>query len=201
MTTSVPVATPDSVRWNEATKCVERGDLASALSLFIGLDADGEHYAATEIGNLYEFGGRGVARDFEEAAKWYRKAIFHLDDRDAHFALARLHLSKQIASSSQEAFQRHALAAAHKGQPIAFLMLGTAYENGAFGPADVEQARNYYELAVQSGLVLARRRLASIALKSGRPLQALALFLRSIVSTLSISLRNPTDPRLTGLIK
>src|SRR5687767_705008 len=190
------VADPDSARWKEAERCFKAGDLAKALSIMVELDRDGEHYASTEIGNMYEIGGPGVPRSYEEAAKWYRKAIFHLDDPKAHLALAKLHLNPGFGAPDRDAFHRHASAAGERGEPLAFVMLGMVNESGTFSAPDLKSAQTFYEKAAAAGMVLAKRRLAIIAFKSGRPFVGLRMYFQSVIDAFRIALRDRRDPRL-----
>ena len=186
--------------WKQATTCWEKGDFQGALFIFKALAAEGESYALVEIGNLYELGVVSGAPDFEEAARWYRKAVFEVSDPKANLALARMYLDGHLqADAPQETFVRHANDAGVRGEPLAWLMLGTAFEAGRLVSRDVSKAKEYYERANAAGMVLAQRRLASIAWKAQQPVAALSLFLCAVWRSLRYSLRNPTDPRLAGL--
>ena len=194
------VADSDSARWNEATRCLKAGDFPKALSIWTELDRDGEHYASTEIGHLYEVGGLGVPRNYEEAAKWYRKAVFALDDPDAHLALARMLFNRQLqGDDAAEAFSRHALAAAERGKSMGWLLLGLAYAGGRLGIVDKTKAAFYYERAASEGMILAERRLVRLAMDSHRYFAAAKLYLHSYFKSVRIAIRNPADPRLAGI--
>src|SRR3989442_7911845 len=159
------VADSDSARWNEATRCFEAGEFEKALSIWIELDRDGERYESTEIGNLYELGPPGVPRNYEEAAKWYRKAVFALDDPDAHLALARMLFNRQLQGDDDaDAFSRHALAAAEGGKPVGWLLLGVAYAGGRLGIVDKTKTEVYFQRAAAERVVLAGKRLLRLAL-------------------------------------
>ena len=187
-------------RWDEAIASWEQGNKFKALALYKALADEGEAYALVEIGNLHELGAIDGTPNFEEAAKWYRKAIFSVDDPKAHLGMARMLFNRQLqVSHDGESFSRHALAAAARGETLAKLFLGLAYEGGCFGTIDKEKAAAYYEQAALEGMILAERRLVRLALDSGRYWVATKLFLTSCFRSIRIAFRNPSDPRLAGV--
>jgi TPR repeat protein len=58
---------------DDALVAEERGDYATALSIFRSLAAQGDANAQSMLGSMYEK-GHGVAQDYAEALKWYRLA-------------------------------------------------------------------------------------------------------------------------------
>ena len=193
------VADSDSARWKESLRCSEAGDFPKALSILTELDRDGEHYAATQVGLLYEMGPPGIPRSYEEAAKWYRKAIFSIDDPLAHLRLACMLFKRQLQGDEDaNVFSRHALAAAERGEPVGWLLLGEAYASGRLGIVDKAKAALYYGRAASEGMVAAERRLVRFALDSRQYFTAARLFLTSLFKALRIAIRNPRDRRLAG---
>jgi len=189
-------------RWHVAIKCAEEGNNLRAFALYKALAEEGEHYALVEVGNMYERGAVDGTPNFEEAAKWYRKAVFAVDDPKAHLSLARMLFNRQLQGSDDaEAFSRHALSAAELGEPLARLLLGLAYEGGRLGVEDKNRAASYYERAASEGMILAERRLIRLALDSRRYLAAMKLFVASFFRSVRIAIRNPADPRLAGISK
>jgi TPR repeat protein len=187
-------------RWVEAIASWEEGNTFKALALYKVLAEDGEAYALVEIGNLYELGTIDGSPSFEEAAKWYRKAVFSVDDPKAHLGLARMLFNRQLqGNDNDEAFVRHAFAAAGGGESLALLLLGLAYEGGRLGVLDKKKAAFYYERAALEGLILAERRLIRLALDSHQYLVAAKLFVTSFFKSIRIAIRRPTDSRLAGI--
>jgi len=180
----------------------ERGDLNSALFLYRSLVEDGESYAMVEVARIYEIGGQGVTRNLEEAAKWYRRAVYEVDDPKAHLSLARLQFNKALAEeSSWQLFEKHGRAAVAKGESEAALLLAIALDDGRFGPRDVEMAKSYYQIASNAGYLFARRRLAVFKLYSGEVISGLLDLIRATRDVLVVAARNPSDPCLTGFEK
>ena len=180
--------------------CFDKGDMQGALFILKGLAAEGESYALVEIGHIYELGSLTGTRDFEEAAKWYRKAVFEIGDPKANLGLARLYFNHQLQSDHPlPVLERHATDAAERGEPLGWLLLGLAYEGNRFGSPDRQRAMGYYRRASSAGMVLAQRRLARIAWQSRQFSTAIADSSRRCGTHFRFSIRNPKDPRLTGL--
>jgi TPR repeat protein len=57
----------------EGWAAYQRGDYATALKLWQPLAAQGNAFAQSNLGFMYD-SGQGVKRDLGEAAKWYRLA-------------------------------------------------------------------------------------------------------------------------------
>jgi TPR repeat protein len=187
-------------RWQQAMDCFDSGDALGAVRLYKSLAADGEGCAFVEVGNIYELGKTSGTPNFEEAATWYRKAVFEIDDPKAHLGLARMYFNGQLqGETAADAFARHATRAAERGEPLAWLMLGLAYEAGLFSILDRHRAKEYYERAAAHGMVLAQRRLAGLAKESGHFITAATRFVEAMWNTLRYAIRNPSDPRLAGL--
>jgi len=58
---------------DDAAAAFMGGDYATALRLLRPLAEQGDPYAQTMLGNLYDE-GKGVPQDYQEAVKWYRLA-------------------------------------------------------------------------------------------------------------------------------
>ena len=68
----------------DADAANDRGDYATALSLYRPLAEQGNADAQTSLGDLYA-GGAGVVQDYAEAVKWYRKSAEQGDARGQFF--------------------------------------------------------------------------------------------------------------------
>ncbi len=189
-------------RWHKAIAACKSGDLTSALFLYRSLVEDGELYAMVEVARIYEVGGDGVGQNLEEAAKWYRRAVYEVDDPKAHLSLARLQFNRSLnEEASWEAFEKHGRAALAKGEAEAALLLAIALDDGRFGSRDLEKAKEYYALAADAGYLFARKRLQALKLYSGHVVSGLLGLLRVTRDILSVATQDPTDPRLAGLEK
>ena len=69
MLTGAATAGPSEEGW----AAFERGDYATALRLWRPLAAQGNAFAQSNLGFMYDT-GQGVPQDYGEAAKWYRLA-------------------------------------------------------------------------------------------------------------------------------
>jgi TPR repeat protein len=186
-------------RWHKAMAACESGDLNSALFIYRSLVEDGELYALVEVARIYEIGGQGVGQNLEEAAKWYRRAVYEVDDPKAHLSLARLQFNKALAEDSDWGlFEKHGRAALAKGENEAALLLAIALDDGRFGRRDLEKAKSYYQFASDAGYLFARRRLAALKLYSGQVISGLVDLLRATRDVLAVARKNPRDPHLAG---
>ena len=109
----------------------------------------GDVVAQNNLGALYD-SGQGVAQDYAEAAKWFRKAA------DQGFAVAQNNLANLFGDGKGVA-QDHAVAvrwyrkAAVQGLASAQFELGIAYAKGQGVPQDDVQAHMWFNLAAVRG--------------------------------------------------
>jgi TPR repeat protein len=74
MTSAKRDKTPDTDSlFNEADKYEEKGDFRNAFKCFLTAAQLGDSWGQVNLGNLYA-SGRGVRRNLEKAAHWYKKA-------------------------------------------------------------------------------------------------------------------------------
>ena len=103
--------------------------------------------------------GHGMERDFQEAAKWYRRAA-EQGDADAQYNLGVMYdraeslpasaRSRGIAQDYGEAARWYRLSA-DQGNADAQFNLGILYSNGQGVPHDLVQAHMWFSLAAVSG--------------------------------------------------
>ena len=137
------VATANAEPMDDAIDAYSRGDYAQALKIFRQLAAQGDASAQVNVGSMYEL-GRGAARDFVEAEKWYRLA------------------EKSGSLSSKLSLMRlEMLAAAQKNtaeQPK-YTDADISVANFAYDRGDYAQAFELYRLLATSGDAIARTKL------------------------------------------
>ena len=148
----------------DAVRAYEAGDYATAFSEWLALAERGDPAAERNIGHLYRMGW-SVRQDFDEAAKWYRRAAEKGFAR-AQANLANMYLRGQGVKSDHamavEWFRRAAL----QGHAVAQYNLGLMYENGlGVGQSDAK-AMGWYHLASQTGHRRAQDKLALLIAKS-----------------------------------
>jgi TPR repeat protein len=109
----------------------------------------GEASAQNSLGKMYER-GRGVARDYEQAAAWYRKAA-EQGDAGGQYNLGAMYASgKGVARDDVQAvawFRK----AAEQGDVDAQTNLGTMYLTGRGVPQDDAEAAAWYRKAADQG--------------------------------------------------
>jgi TPR repeat protein len=123
----------------------QAGDYESALRLALPLAAEGDARAQSTVGLVY-YRGRGVPQDYNEAAKWFRRAA---DQRDA---VAQLYLGLMhsqglgVPQDYAEAVRWYRLAA-DQGNPEAQYNLGVFSASGEAWEADNVSAYMWFSLA------------------------------------------------------
>jgi TPR repeat protein len=193
---SLPVDSLDR-RWQAAIDCFNTGDHAGALFLLRTLAEQGHWPAYVELGNLYEIGAANVQQDFQEAARWYRRAIAEADDVHAHLALGRLLLNGQgVERNYSEAYQHLRKAG---DEPMAWIMLGLMFHFAHGVDRDFEKARRLYKDAAAKQYVIGLRLLSRLEADTGHHLRSVIIKARSIYLAFRIATKNPHDRRLGGL--
>ena len=183
-------------RWLDAVKTFREGDRAGALFLFKRLAYEGCAPALIEVGNIYELGGRGVQKDYEEAKKWYIRAVEIIDDASAHLGLGRLYL--KTGDSPNDFYNAHYhldLLVDHNNHMGALYGLGLIYELGLGVDQDYSKAEGNYQQAIEQGHILAMKNLARIRLKESFS-RGMTLWLKACIQILKVGYKNPYDPRL-----
>ena len=120
----------------------------------------GDAAAQTELGARYET-GRGVARDYEEAVRWYRLAADQGHARGQASFGAAYHNGTGVSQDSEAAlpwFRR----AAEQGDARAQNGLGVLYEEGRGVREDHAEALRWYRLAADQGEPFAQNNLGAM---------------------------------------
>jgi uncharacterized protein len=133
-----------------ANAAFHKGDFATALKLARPLAEAGDARALSILGLLHYYGGRGVMPDYQEAAKWFRRAA------DQGDVAAPLYLGIMFAGG-QGVPQDHAEAAkwfrraADQGDAAAPLYLGIMFAGGQGVPQDHAEAAKWFRRAADHG--------------------------------------------------
>ena len=128
----VMLATPAWAGFDEGVAAHKRGDYATALREFRPLaELLGEASAQFNIGIMYDK-GQGVAQDYAEAVRWYRKAAAQ-GNAGAQYNLGVMYGKGQgVAQDYAEAARWYRKAAA-QGDDDAQNSLGAMYGKGQYG--------------------------------------------------------------------
>jgi hypothetical protein len=122
-----------------------RGDYTAALGAWLPLAERGDMDAQFNLGAMYQ-AGRGVRRDYPEAAKWYRKAA-ESGHAAAQFRLGDMYQQGLgLPQDDDEAFAWYHKAA-EQGHAFAQYNLGLMYQRGQGAPQDFVQAYKWLYLA------------------------------------------------------
>lgn len=121
-----------------AEAAYERGDYATALTVFRPLATQGNASAQYRLGFMY-FNGQGVVRDSAESQKWYRLAAAQGHAGAQNDLGARNYQNREYL----EALNWYRLAAA-QGYASAQHSLGLMYANGFGVVQDYVEAAKWY---------------------------------------------------------
>ncbi len=131
--------------WDEGWAAYDRRDYATAVREWRPLAEQGNVYAQSSLGNMYNM-GRGVPQDYAEAARWYRKAA-EQGYANAQYFLGFMYSSgRGVTRDDTEAVQWYRKAA-EQGDAYAQYALGIKYGLGHGVPQDYVQAYMWYNLA------------------------------------------------------
>lgn len=125
------------------------GDYAAALSEWGPLAEAGDAASQYGLGLIHE-SGRGVGRDYDEAAHWYLLAA-EAGHPGAQFALGHLYRLGTGVTPDMAQAVRWWRAAAEQGLSQAQLALGVAYQRGEGTASDPEEAVFWFRQAADSG--------------------------------------------------
>lgn len=125
-----------------ARRGAEQGDALSQFALGMLLEA-----------------GRGVAKDFAEAARWYRAAADQGNALAQHNLGTLYEFGRGVPKSDSAAVAWY-LKAATQGHPWSQHNLGNAYARGVVVPKDAAEAVRWYTKAAEQGLPNAQWALA-----------------------------------------
>lgn len=103
-----------------------------------------------QLGNIYDHGLHGVARNYTEAFAWYRKAAEQGNSQSQYSLGVCYGEGKGVTKSFIEATKWH-LKAAEQGNPKAQYSLGEFNREGYGGAKDLVQACKWYQLAAAQG--------------------------------------------------
>jgi TPR repeat protein len=120
----------------------------------------GDDGAQFNIGLMYHF-GRGVAKDYKEAANWYRKAA-EQGYAEAQLALSLMCCLGEGVTQDYKQAVKWCRKAAEQGLAEAQCLLGLMYHKGRGVPQDNKEALKWYSKAAQQGNALAQYHLASM---------------------------------------
>jgi TPR repeat protein len=139
-----------------AIEAIQQGEYEKALKILKPLAEKGDAQAQYNLGQCY-FSGWGVAKDWEQAEKWLRKAAA----QDHEWAKVLLGYTVDGLGKHEEAAKIYAWAA-EKGVAAAQVRLGQMYAKGLGVEQNMREAVRLYELAAKQGEAAGQAELAQI---------------------------------------
>ena len=182
--------------WTLAKETANAGDFPGVLFLLKSLAEKGQWTACVRIGELYETGAEGITQDPAQAVKWYRKALFEIDDPLAHLGIGRALFNGQGVDQNKPLAKSHFEKAFARGEAESGIYLGIIYLN----IRDYEAAKLYFTFAAKAGYCFAHIGLMKIAFKRYDFVNALRHMKNTIAETIKIFRVDPTDRRLIGIV-
>jgi TPR repeat protein len=169
------VAGCDQPSVHDAMAAYQKGDYATAISLFQPLAEGGDASAQVALGLMYN-NGQGVTRDYAEAVKWYRLAADQ-GSADGQAALGAMYDNGHgVTQDDAEAVKWYRLAA-RQGDEFAQYNLGVLYKNGRGVPQNNKLAYLWFNIAAAKGQqdAIEKRDLAATKLTSDEVAQVEAM--------------------------
>lgn len=186
-------------RWDLAVDILRKRDKAGALYLFKTLAREGERAAFREIGNILEFGGRGVNKDIDAAIAWYRKAVDEANDSHACIGLARIYYYGKTGQPDYDKALWYLRLVEDKDFPLVNLLLGKMHQLGRGVPESPDQAKPYFQRAAAKGNVHAQKELGKLEIRRGNFFSGMLLLVRSALNAVVIGSKDIFDPRLKNI--
>ena len=146
----------------EGVAALEAGDYSKAITLLRSAAEEGHSGAQTAMGELY-YGGKGVPRNAQEAAKWYQKAA-EQGHVDAQVTLGWMYNAGTGVSQDFALAIKWFRLAADQGHPGAQNNLGVLYREGRGDPNQVKLAVVWFKKAADQGMATAQYALGQMYL-------------------------------------
>ncbi len=137
---------PANADYYEGIAAYKRGDYATALLELRPLAKQGNARAQVGLGAMYYY-GKGVPRDYTEAAKWFRMAA-NWGHAGAQSSLGRMYEKGQGVPQDYAEALRWIRLAADQGHPGAQRGLGRIYHEGRGMPGSYAQAMKWWRMDV-----------------------------------------------------
>ncbi|MGA2492588.1 MAG: rhomboid family intramembrane serine protease [Roseiarcus sp.] len=152
-----PAATGDALA--DAAQAIDAKDYRKAFELLVQPAANGDAFAQTNLGWLYD-NGLGVAQDYGKARAWFEMAAKQ-GNPSAEFNLGVMYAKGHGVDVDVSLAAKWYKMAADHGDADAQFSLGKLYETGDGVVWDLDQARKLYQSAAKGGNEDAQRALAS----------------------------------------
>ncbi len=147
---------------DEGIAAYNSGDHATAYNEFLPVAESGDKKAQLLLGLMYD-NGLGIKQDYDQAAKWYRRAAEQGQPR-AQFNLGLMYESGEGIESDQKLAISWVRKSAEQGYAEAQDKLAQYYEKGEYLEQDLVKSHLWYSLAASQGAresIAPRNRVAS----------------------------------------
>ena len=146
----ITLSGPALAGFEDGVAAAKRGDYAAAHREFRPLAEAGDPQAQHNLGVMY-YNGRGVERNFTEAAKWFRRAA-ERGIAEAQSSLGYMYQKGEGVTQDYAQSTRWYRQAAEQGFGWAQYSLGAAYAAGEGVRQDMAEGARWYRQAAAQGL-------------------------------------------------
>ncbi|MFV2058929.1 MAG: tetratricopeptide repeat protein, partial [Thiohalomonadales bacterium] len=144
----------------DGEKLLDQGEYAKAAEIWWNLAENGDKRAQNLFGELYRK-GRGVARNYKQAKKWFNKSA-RQGYAPGQYNLARLYRVGKGTKKDPKAAAKWFTKAAEQGHIKAQYNIGVMLENGWGVDEDIDEAASWYQKAADAGDKKAAKKLRNL---------------------------------------
>lgn len=179
-----------------ALNCDNREDIARLLK---DLDRIGLPQSYASIAMTYEFGSPHVTQRDDLAFEWYVKSATEQNECQSYLSISRFYFHGKYVERDFQQFMKYCEMSYERGCHAAGINLAAHYLNGDDVPIDLGRAERYLQPALADGYIAAFALLGKIEFERKNYFASAKLYLRSIVNTIRLGLRDPQDQRFYSL--
>lgn len=170
---------------------------ATALEEFVRLIDEGCDEAFAFVGAIYEFGGKGVPRNFYKARFYYEQSAERFGAVEAYLGLVRIYFyGLGVERDCSKVYEYCSMLSEDTGSMYADFFIGRLYMEGCYLEQDFVEAERRFYSAWRKGYVFALTYLGFLEQKRGNTLKGWWLRVRAAVACFNIATKNSNDPRI-----
>lgn len=154
-------------RAEETYTSFKSGDYAGATFQLRRLAEENDYTACRALGTIYETGRPGVAQNYEEALKWYKRAIEGNSDPVATFFYARMYYFGLGIQKDYSNALTYLKKIEKEQQPSVYYLIALIYLKSK-SLRDLKSAEKYLTKAEHMGHLEAKATLARLLIRTGR---------------------------------
>ena len=187
----------ENKKLQKAINLFDRGTADLALAEFTKLIAQGCDEAFSFVGNLYEFGGRNVERDYSKARFYYEQSVERVGAVAAYLGLTRIYYyGLGVERDCSKALEYCMPLSGEADHPYAHFYMGRMHMEGCCVDKDIEIAKDFFEKSWRGGYVFGLTYLGIAEQQSGHKLLGWFHRIKAGLLAFIVSLKNINDARI-----